>query len=56
MARNLKPVSPGEILLMEFLKPLGISQSNERVRLCGGQADRLRGLLEHRLANSCRGQ
>jgi len=27
MARNLKPVSPGEILLMEFLKPLGISQS-----------------------------
>ena len=27
MARDLKPVSPGEILLMEFLKPLGISQS-----------------------------
>ena len=27
MARNLKPVSPGEILLMEFLNPLGINQS-----------------------------
>ena len=27
MARNLKPASPGEVLLMEFLKPLGISQS-----------------------------
>jgi len=27
MARDLKPVSPGEILLMEFLNPLGINQS-----------------------------
>ena len=27
MARKLKPISPGEILSMEFLKPLGISQS-----------------------------
>src|SRR5260370_14186114 len=27
MTRKLKPVTPGEILLMEFLKPLGISQS-----------------------------
>lgn len=27
MARKLKPISPGEILLMEFLKPLGISQT-----------------------------
>jgi addiction module HigA family antidote len=27
MARKLKPISPGEILLEEFLKPLEISQS-----------------------------
>ena len=27
MARKLKPVSPGEILFEEFLKPLEISQS-----------------------------
>ncbi len=27
MGRKLKPISPGEILLEEFLKPLGISQS-----------------------------
>ena len=27
MARKLRPISPGEILSMEFLKPLGISQS-----------------------------
>src|SRR5438132_12834694 len=27
MARKLKPISPGEILLEEFLKPLGSSQS-----------------------------
>jgi addiction module HigA family antidote len=27
MARKLKPITPGEILLKEFLKPLGISQS-----------------------------
>ena|SRR5437899_10205558 len=27
MARKLKPITPGEILLMEFLKPLEISQS-----------------------------
>lgn len=27
MTRKLKPIAPGEILLMEFLKPLGISQS-----------------------------
>ena len=27
MTRKLKPITPGEILLMEFLKPLGISQS-----------------------------
>lgn len=27
MAGKLKPISPGEILLKEFLKPLGISQS-----------------------------
>src|SRR5437764_9209294 len=27
MAGKLKPISPGEILLEEFLKPLGISQS-----------------------------
>jgi antitoxin HigA-1 len=27
MARKLKPISPGEVLLEEFLKPLGISQS-----------------------------
>src|SRR5713101_2719226 len=27
MARKVKPISPGEILSMEFLKPLGISQS-----------------------------
>jgi len=27
MSRKLKPVSPGEILLKEFLKPLGISQN-----------------------------
>jgi antitoxin HigA-1 len=26
MARELRPISPGEILSMEFLKPLGISQ------------------------------
>jgi addiction module HigA family antidote len=26
MARKSKPISPGEILLEEFLKPLGISQ------------------------------
>jgi addiction module HigA family antidote len=27
MARKLRPIPPGEILSMEFLKPLGISQS-----------------------------
>src|SRR5436190_23338520 len=27
MARDLKPVSPGEILLMQFLNPLGINHS-----------------------------
>jgi addiction module HigA family antidote len=27
MAGKLKPISPGEILLEEFLKPLGITQS-----------------------------
>src|SRR6202795_1290179 len=27
MTRKLKPIPPGEILLEEFLKPLGISQS-----------------------------
>ncbi|MFY9618531.1 MAG: HigA family addiction module antitoxin [Pyrinomonadaceae bacterium] len=27
MARKLKAISPGEVLLEEFLKPLGISQS-----------------------------
>ena len=27
MSRKLRPISPGEILSMEFLKPLGISQS-----------------------------
>jgi antitoxin HigA-1 len=27
MASKLKPISPGEILLEEFLKPLGISQT-----------------------------
>lgn len=27
MASKLRPISPGEILSMEFLKPLGISQS-----------------------------
>jgi len=27
MTRKLKRITPGEILLMEFLKPLGISQS-----------------------------
>jgi len=27
MAGKLKPIAPGEILLEEFLKPLGISQS-----------------------------
>ena len=27
MARKLRPISTGEILSMEFLKPLGISQS-----------------------------
>ncbi len=26
MTRKLKPISPGEILLEEFLKPMGISQ------------------------------
>jgi antitoxin HigA-1 len=27
MPRKLTPITPGEILLMEFIKPLGISQS-----------------------------
>ena len=27
MARKLKPISPGEVLVEEFLKPLGISHS-----------------------------
>ena len=27
MARKLTPITPGEILSMEFIKPLGISQS-----------------------------
>ena len=27
MAGKLKPISPGEVLLEEFLKPLGISQN-----------------------------
>lgn len=27
MARKLTPITPGEVLLMEFLKPLEISQS-----------------------------
>ncbi len=28
MSRKLKPITPGEILLEEFLNPLGISQSS----------------------------
>ncbi len=27
MAKNLEPIPPGEILLEEFMKPLGISQN-----------------------------
>src|SRR6185436_7706669 len=27
MARKVTPITPGEVLLMEFLKPLGLSQS-----------------------------
>ena len=27
MVRKLTPITPGEILLMEFVKPLGVSQS-----------------------------
>ena len=27
MSKKLKPISPGEILLEEFLKPLGLSQN-----------------------------
>ena len=27
MTRKLKPITPGEVLLIEFLKPLGLSQS-----------------------------
>ena len=27
MTRKLKPITPGEVLLMEFLEPLAISQS-----------------------------
>ncbi len=27
MAKQLEPVSPGEILMEEFLKPLGVSQN-----------------------------
>ena len=33
LPRNLPPTSPGEMLLEEFLKPLGISQSAFAVRL-----------------------
>ena len=34
MARKLTPITPGEILLTEFLKPLGISQSGLARDLC----------------------
>jgi addiction module HigA family antidote len=34
MARKLTPITPGEILLTEFLKPLGISQSRLARDLC----------------------
>jgi addiction module HigA family antidote len=33
MDEKLKPVSPGELLLEEFLKPLGVSQATFAIRL-----------------------
>ena len=34
MAKKIKPVHPGEILLEEFLKPMGISQNRIALDIC----------------------
>lgn len=44
MARKLTPVHPGEILLEEFLKPLGISQ-NRLGRDLGVPAQRINDII-----------
>lgn len=33
MSRKLRPVHPGEVLLDEFLKPMGISQNHLALRI-----------------------
>lgn len=43
-AKNLPPVHPGEVLLEEYLKPLGISQ-NRLARDLGGPAQRINEII-----------
>src|ERR1700682_2051509 len=51
MARKLTPITPGEILLMEFIKPLGISQSRLARDLCvPGRRDTV--LVQGKLGNT----
>ncbi len=45
MARLLEPISPGEILLEEFLRPLGISQ-NELAREIDVPVSRVAGIIK----------
>lgn len=45
MARLLEPISPGEILLEEFLHPLGISQ-NELAREIDVPVSRVAGIIK----------
>jgi addiction module HigA family antidote len=34
MSKKLAPVHPGEVLLEEFLKPMGISQNHLAMKIC----------------------
>jgi addiction module HigA family antidote len=33
MSRKLKPIHPGEVLLEEFLKPMGLSQNHLAIKI-----------------------
>ena len=45
MARLLEPISPGEVLLEEFLRPLGISQ-NQLAREIDVPVSRVAGIIK----------
>jgi addiction module HigA family antidote len=47
MAKRLSPISPGEILLEEFLRPLGVSQ-NELARAIGVPPGRINDIIHAR--------